>query len=249
MRFDVDIGKCVVAQGRTFDLAVRFCVDSDRLALFGPSGAGKSLTLRALAGLVRPDRGRIVIGDQVWFDHGAGIDVPTRARRVGYVFQDYALFPHRTVEQNVAAAHAHWWPSRLTRDARKVVDELLDSFAIADVRRSYAEQRSGGQRQRTALARALAARPRLLLLDEPFAALDDTLRLRLRTELVDVQRRSRIPMVLITHDPDDLIECAESVVTLAEGQVAGDAKDAASFRDVAAHLAVAPSPQVECQQK
>jgi len=233
MRFDVDIGKRVTAQGRVFNLAVRFEVETDRLALFGPSGAGKSLTLRALAGLVRPDRGRIVIDDRVWLDRELGIDVPARARRVGYVFQDYALFPHRTVEQNVAAAHARWFPAALTTEQRHEIDALLEAFAIADVRRSYPEQLSGGQRQRTALARALAARPQLLLLDEPFAALDAGLRLRLRADLIDVQRRFDTPMVLITHDPDDLIQCAESVVTLAHGRVAEEVVNPASMPAVA----------------
>jgi len=223
VRFDVDIGKRVMAQGRTFDLAVKFCIETDRLALFGPSGAGKSLTLSALAGLVRPDRGRIAVDERVWLDRARGVDVPTRARRVGYVFQDYALFPHRTVEQNVAAAHSHWWPAALTREERHEIDALLESFALREVRRSYPEQLSGGQRQRTALARALAARPQLLLLDEPFAALDAVLRLRLRADLMDVQRRFAIPMVLITHDPDDLVECAESVVTLKDGRVTQNA--------------------------
>ncbi len=236
MRFDVDIGKRVVAQGRVFELDVRFCVETDRLALFGPSGAGKSLTLRALAGLVRPDRGRIAIDDRVWLNRDRSIDVPPRARRVGYVFQDYALFPHRTVEQNVAAAHSHWWPAPLTREQRREIDALLESFALADVRRSYPEQLSGGQRQRTALARALAARPRLLLLDEPFAALDAALRMRLRADLLDVQRRFGIPMVLITHDPDDLVQCAESVVTLTQGRVATEATEVASLPAVAARL-------------
>jgi molybdate transport system ATP-binding protein len=229
MRFDVDIGKRVVAQGRAFDLAVRFCITAGRLALFGPSGAGKSLTMRALAGLVRPDRGRIAIDGRVWWDGAHGIDVPTRLRRVGYVFQDYALFPHRTVEQNVAAAHSRWWPAPMTQSQHGEVDALLDAFALTDVRRSYPKQLSGGQQQRTALARALAARPQLLLLDEPFAALDTPLRLRLRADLIDVQRRYAIPMVLITHDPDDLVACAESVVTLMEGRVAETADGAASL--------------------
>ncbi len=239
MRFDVDIGKRVVAQGRVFDLAVRFTLTTDRLALFGPSGAGKSLTLRALAGLVRPDRGRIAIDDSVWLDRQRGIDVPTRARRVGYVFQDYALFPHRTVEQNVAAAHAHWWPGSLTAQQRDQIESLLEAFALADVRRSYPEQLSGGQRQRTALARALARRPQLLLLDEPFAALDAALRVKLRGDLIEVQRRFGIPMVLITHDPDDLAQCAEAVVTLGEGRVASSDCDVASLPAVAARLAAA----------
>jgi len=242
MRFDVDIGKRVVAQGRVFELAVRFCIETDRLALFGPSGAGKSLTLQALAGLVRPDRGRIAIDGRVWLDRNAGIDLPTRARRVGYVFQDYALFPHRTVEQNVAAALSRWLPAPLTPAARREIDTMLEAFALAEVRRSYPEQLSGGQRQRTALARALAARPALLLLDEPFAALDATLRLRLRADLIDVQRRFAIPMVLITHDPDDLVKCADAVITLTHGRVADDACGAASLPAVAAQLAPAIHP-------
>jgi molybdate transport system ATP-binding protein len=229
MRFDVDIERRVVAQGRVFDLAVRFSAETDRLALFGPSGAGKTLTLQALAGLMRPDRGRIAVDGEVWLDRDRRIDVPVRTRRVGYVFQDYALFPHRTVEQNVAAALSRWLPARLTRDQQREVDALLEAFALADVRRSYPEQVSGGQRQRTALARALAARPRLLLLDEPFAALDAALRLRLRADLIDVQSRFGIPMVLITHDPDDLASCAESVVTLNEGRVTAGATGVATL--------------------
>lgn len=228
MRFDVDIGKTVVAQGRRFDLAVRFQADTDRLALFGPSGAGKTLTLQALAGLVRPDRGRICIDDEVWFDSDRAIDLPTRSRRVGFVFQDYALFPHRTVAQNVAAALSRWFPRALALEERRRVDALLHGFGLSEVRESYPSQLSGGQRQRTAFARALAARPRLLLLDEPFAALDAALRLRVRADLLDVQRHYGVPMVLITHDTDDLAQCARVVVTLREGRVMGETEAADS---------------------
>jgi molybdate transport system ATP-binding protein len=234
MRFDVDIAKHVVAQGRRFDLAVQFRADAERLALFGPSGAGKSLTLQMLAGLVRPDRGRIVIDGETWFDRSRDVDVPARARDVGYVFQDYALFPHRTVQDNVAAALARWYPRPLVPTERRTIDELLEVFALTDVRLSYPAQLSGGQRQRTALARALAARPRVLLLDEPFSSLDSALRLRLRADLLDVQRRFGIPMVLITHDPDDLAQCVESVVVLRDGRVAQQATEVASFPDSAA---------------
>jgi molybdate transport system ATP-binding protein len=237
MRFDVDIAKRVVAQGRSFDLAVRFRVDAERLALFGPSGAGKSLTLQVLAGLVQPDRGRIVVDGEVWLDRTRDVSLAARARRVGYVFQDYALFPHRTVLQNVAAALARWYPRPLTAGERREIDRLLDVFELTDVRDSYPVQLSGGQRQRTALARAMAARPRLLLLDEPFSALDSGLRLRLRADLLDAQRRFGIPMVLITHDPDDLAHCAESVVVLRNGRVTLDATDVASFPVSAARLA------------
>jgi molybdate transport system ATP-binding protein len=116
---------------------------------------------------------------------------------------------------------------------------MLEAFALADVRRSYPEQLSGGQRQRTALARALAARPALLLLDEPFAALDATLKLRLRADLIAVQRRFAIPMVLITHDPDDLVQCADAVITLTHGRVADNACGDASLPAVATQLAAA----------
>jgi len=228
MHFDIDIGKRISAQGRPFELAVRFDVTADRLALFGPSGAGKSLTLAAIAGLVRPDRGRIALDGETWFDAARSLDVPTRDRRVGFVFQDYALFPHRTAEQNVAAADDRGYPRARGAERQRDLDELLDLFALADVRRSYPEQLSGGQRQRVALARALFARPRLLLLDEPFAALDAALRERLRDELVAVQARYGVPMILISHDPADLARCAEAIVELARGRVVGQmaSKDA-----------------------
>lgn len=237
MRFDVDIAKTVIAQGRRFDLAVQFRVDAERLALFGPSGAGKSLTLQMLAGLIRPDRGRIVVDDQVWLDRRRNMELPARTRRVGYVFQDYALFPHRTVQQNVAATFACWYPRPLSPAEQQEIAALLDAFELTEVRNSYPVQLSGGQRQRTALARAVAARPRLLLLDEPFSALDSGLRLRLRADLLAVQRRFRIPMILITHDADDLVHCAESVVVLCNGRVTREATDVASFPLSAARLA------------
>jgi molybdate transport system ATP-binding protein len=229
MHFDIDIAKRVTAQGRPFDLAVRFALDSDRVALYGPSGAGKSLTLAVLAGLVRPDRGRIAIDGDVWFDSAQGIDRPTRDRHVGFVFQDYALFPHRTVEQNVAAAGERWYPRGPRAGAKEEVQQLLRAFALDDVRASYPEQLSGGQRQRTALARALAAKPGLLLLDEPFSALDAALRTRLRDELVAVQKRFGVPIVIITHDPDDLAQCAERVVSLQDGKVVGGDGDAMRY--------------------
>jgi molybdate transport system ATP-binding protein len=239
MRFEVDVAKRVVAQGRAFDLEVAFRVEAERLALFGPSGAGKSLTLQMLAGLVQPDRGRIAVDDEVWLDRERDIDWPARARRVGYVFQDYALFPHRTVHQNVAAVLARWYPRTLSADERQHIDALLEQFALTDVRDSYPAQLSGGQRQRTALARAVAAHPRLLLLDEPFSALDSELRLRLRADLLDVQRRFGIPMVLITHDPDDLAQCVESVVVLHEGRVVRETTDVSTFPRTARLVAVA----------
>ena len=148
MRLDVDIQKRVTAPGRSFDVAVHFATDTHRLALYGPSGAGKTLTLQMLAGLLRPDAGRIVADGVTWFDAKAGIDVPPRGRRVGYVFQDYALFPHWTVEQNLGAAFARAWPRRLSTAKQMRIERALASFELTEIRDSYPAQVSGGQRQR-----------------------------------------------------------------------------------------------------
>jgi molybdate transport system ATP-binding protein len=219
MHIDVDIEKQVRAARRRFDLAIHFSADTTRLALYGPSGAGKTLTLQMLAGLVRPDKGRIVVDGKTWFDTDRRVDVPPRERRVGYVFQEYALFPHWTVAQNVSGAFARGWPRPLSASRARRVERVLLSFDLSDVRNSYPSQLSGGQRQRTAVARALVGRPRALMLDEPFAALDGMLKNRLRAELLAIQAHYDIPMILITHDPDDLAACADVVVSLDGGRV------------------------------
>jgi molybdate transport system ATP-binding protein len=221
MRVDVDIRKEVRADGRRLLLDIAFVADAGRVALYGPSGAGKSLTLQMIAGLIRPDAGRIVVDGVTWFDAAAGVDRPPRERGVGYLFQDYALFPHWTVTANVAAAFARAWPGPLEPAQARAVDELLARFALRDVARSYPAQLSGGQRQRVALARALVAAPRMLLLDEPFAALDRTLRLQLRGELAALHAERGIPWIVITHDPDDLAECADTVVGVDAGRIVG----------------------------
>jgi len=219
MRIDADIGKHVRAADRRFEVAIRFSADTERLALYGPSGPGKTLTLQMLAGLVRPDRGRIIVDGTPWFDSDKRIDVRPRDRRVGYVFQDYALFPHWTVAQNVGGAFARGWPQGLSAEQASRVEAALHSFELAAFRDSYPSQLSGGQRQRTAVARALVAGPRSLMLDEPFAALDGMLRNRLRAELLKIQREHGVPMILITHDPDDLAAFADVVVSLEDGRV------------------------------
>lgn len=219
MRLEIDIRKRITGHARVFDLAVQLAADSDRIAVLGPSGAGKSLTLQMLAGLLRPDAGFIRVDGETWFDAARGVDVPARERRVGYVFQHYALFPHRTVAQNVAFALATPLLGRTTPTAQARVDELLDALALRAVRDSYPAQLSGGERQRVALGRALAGTPRVLMLDEPFSSLDAPLRARVRAELVSLHERYAVPYVLITHDAEDVAACADTVIRLANGRV------------------------------
>jgi molybdate transport system ATP-binding protein len=219
MRIEVDIRKILRSNGRDFTLDVKFACDDDLGVMFGPSGAGKSLTLRAIAGLEKPDYGRIVVGDKVLFDSMAGIDVRASKRAVGYLFQDYALFPHLSVEENIGFGVRRWWERKLHVDAARRVAELLDLFELRGLNNAYPAQLSGGQRQRVALARALIRRPDLLLLDEPFAALDPLLRGRMRAELVATRAMFKVPMLAITHDPEDVSVLAETVVVLNQGKV------------------------------
>ena len=217
MRLDVDFAKTLRAHGREFQLDLKFASEADTTVLFGPSGAGKTQTLYAIAGLTRPERGTIHVDDVVLFDSQRKIDLPSHQRHIGYVFQDYALFPHLNVLQNVAFATSHntvFNPRQATSD----VYALLARFALGKLAASYPHQLSGGQRQRVALARALAARPRLLLLDEPFAALDAPLRAKLRTELLAVRAEFDIPMIVITHDPDDVAALGGRIIEIENGK-------------------------------
>jgi molybdate transport system ATP-binding protein len=219
MKLDVDIQKTLRADDRVFDLDVRFQSEQNLVLIFGPSGAGKSVTVQAIAGLITPDRGQIRIDGNVLFDRAAGIDLPARKRNVGYVFQDYALFPHLTVAENLAfPLQGSWW----RRDGHEIgdrVEEFLAKFDLADFAASYPRQLSGGQCQRVAMARALLRKPAVLLLDEPFAALDPLLRDRMRHELLEVQQQFDVPMLIITHDPDDIELFGENLIVLKNGRV------------------------------
>ncbi len=219
MELSIEIRKKLRSRGRTFELNCAFSSKEQFVVLFGTSGSGKTTTMRAVAGLERPDEGRIVAGGRVLFDSQLGIDVPSRKRNIGYLFQDYALFPHLTVEKNIAFALKPTLWGRLSREEERRVDEFLALFHIEDLRQAWPAEISGGQRQRVALARAMIRKPDLLLLDEPFAALDPNLRTRLRSGLLDIQRHFNIPVMLISHDPEDVDIFAETLVVYDAGTV------------------------------
>lgn len=218
-RLELDLQTTLRSGKRSFDLRVQCRSDSQRIVIYGPSGAGKSLTLKAIAGLITPAAGHIRLNGRTLFDAGAGVDLAPQARRIAYLFQDYALFPHLTVRQNVGFGLARGWFNPRAAVRHEAVEYWLDSFGLSELAQQYPDQLSGGQRQRTALARALVSEPDALLLDEPFAALDPALRIRMRAELDQLQRRLGVPMILITHDPDDASALGEHILHLREGRI------------------------------
>ncbi|GAA5784581.1 ATP-binding cassette domain-containing protein [Chitiniphilus shinanonensis] len=226
MQLHVDISKAFRSAGRRFDLSVAFQADAPRVVIYGASGAGKSLTLKAIAGLITPDHGRISVDGADFFDSQTRLNLAPRQRKVAYVFQDYALFPHLTVRENIGFGLNRGWFNREARHSRADIDQWLDTLHIRNVADQYPAELSGGQRQRTALARALINRPTALLLDEPFAALDHSLRKLMRKELDQLQRALRIPLALITHDREDVEVFGDQVVHLRDGRVTAGLADA-----------------------
>jgi ABC-type sulfate/molybdate transport systems ATPase subunit len=192
---------------RSFRLDLELSVGRETLALVGPSGAGKSTVLHVIAGLMHPERGRVAFDEHIWLDTASGIDAPPERREVGFVFQQYALFPHMTVRGNVAFA------------GRERVDELLQRFGIAHLADARPGALSGGERQRVALARALARGPAALLLDEPLSALDAYTRTRVRSELRELLGELGLPTLIVTHDFEDAAALADRVGVLVEGQL------------------------------
>ncbi len=189
------------------------CVAGELLALVGPSGAGKSTILRSIAGLYRPAEGRIVCDDVVWLDSDRRVHLPPQRRTVGFVFQNYALFPHMSALDNVAAALGHV-PSG-DREAR--ARELLEAVFLGGLEDRRPAALSGGQQQRVALARALARDPTVLLLDEPFSAVDQVTRGKLQEELVRLRRQLKIPIILVTHDLNEATALADRMCIIHRG--------------------------------
>ncbi len=198
-----------------FNLDVSFTVGDGTTILFGHSGSGKTTTLRAIAGVFTPDAGRIVFGGEVYFDAEARINIPVQRRRVGFVFQDYALFPHLTAEQNIA----YGMKAEGKREKRERALEMLALFGIEHTRRRLPVEMSGGEQQRAALARALASDPSIVLLDEPLSAVDSSTRERLLEEIKSAQRRSEIPFLYVTHNRAEAERIGRRIIIFSEGRV------------------------------
>jgi molybdate transport system ATP-binding protein len=202
-----------------FELNVHLRAGAGVTVLFGSSGAGKTLTLNCVAGFARPDEGRILVRDEIYFDAAAQVHVPPQRRRCGYIFQDHALFPHMTVRENLQfAASAAPLDSKGPRHRRRRVNELLELFELTELAARTPAHLSGGQRQRAALARVLVGDPRLLLLDEPTRGLDA----RLRGAFYDVLNKTRegldVPVLLVTHDLEECFELADFVCLMDQGR-------------------------------
>ena len=203
------------------------------LSLLGPSGCGKTMTLKCIAGIERPDEGRIVLNGRTLFDAEKKIDLPPQERRVGYLFQQYALFPTMTAAQNIAAG-----ARKLPKSRRKAaVDAMLERMQIAELRAKYPSQLSGGQQQRVALARILINEPEVLLLDEPFSALDAHLRDRMEQEVMELLRDFGRDALIVSHSRDELYRMTDRIAVYNRGHIDAMGEKHALFRDPGTHTA------------
>jgi molybdate transport system ATP-binding protein len=222
-RFEVHVTKKLPG----FELDVSWCVGNELAVLFGYSGSGKTLSLRLIAGLIRPDSGRVVLNGEVVFDSDTQQWVPPQDRNLGFVFQDLALFPHMSVLKNIM-----YGLNNLKKEERQGrADEFLTRFHLESLSKRLPREISGGQRQRVALARALARRPKALLLDEPFSALDLPLKIELWQLIAQIRESLGIPIVVVTHDPVDARNLSDRLIVYQAGRVLRSDAPSRALRD------------------
>jgi ABC-type sulfate/molybdate transport systems ATPase subunit len=212
MKLIVDIKKKLP----DFTLDINFALEDNILGLLGASGCGKSMILQCIAGLIKPDAGKIVINNRVLFDSEKGIDIPIKDRRTGFLFQNYALFPHMTVEKNIAFA----LNSLTKEEAGQIVNEKIQMLQLKGLEKRYPHQLSGGQQQRVALARALAVNPEVLLLDEPFSALDNHLRGQMILEMSQALSHFKGSTIFVTHNMEEAFKLCNNILVIAHGKKA-----------------------------
>lgn len=221
MSLQIQIQRHIRSAQRSFNLQIQIHSTARRIALFGASGSGKTLTLQTLAGLMTPDSGRICVDGKVFFCAETAVNLKPQERHLAYLLQDYGLFPHLTVAQNIHFGLQRGLFNPLKKWRSQAAHQWIEAFELTAILESYPDQISGGQKQRVALARALAVNPKLLLLDEPLAALDSHLRVRMRQELAQLQQALSLPSIVITHDVEDAIMLADEVYRIADGKIVG----------------------------
>ncbi len=214
-------------------LDISFSSEAQSIALFGDSGAGKTSVLDAIAGLLKPDSGRIALDGQTWFDRAASTAIPVRERAVGYVFQDGRLFPHLSVHGNLIYGPRS--RSRSRSRSRNDLDEIVDLLALSPLLTRRPTTLSGGERQRVAIGRALLASPRILLLDEPLTGLHHEARADVLEHLRRLRQRQLVTMLLVSHQPFEVQALADEVILLADGLVVGQCDVDAFARNHPAH--------------
>lgn len=222
MELIVDIEK----KYKEFSLRAAFGTNQDVLGLLGASGSGKSMTLRCIAGLETPTRGKIILNGRTLFDSEKGIDLPSQKRKVGFLFQNYALFPHMTAAQNIAFA-LHDLP-KVQR--KQVVEEKIRCMHLQGLENRYPSQLSGGQQQRVALARALAIEPEILLLDEPFSALDPQLRGKMEVQLLNILKTYSGATIFVSHYMEEVYRICQNIIVLSDGKITAEGKKEEIFQ-------------------
>lgn len=220
----IDIEKKILTNNGKANLCINTCIQSGEItALFGASGAGKTTLLRMIAGLVKPDKGFIKFGTITWFDSSKEINICPQNRNISLMFQDYALFPNMSVEENISFAQP-------VKD-EKAIRELISVFGLSEFRKCKPSLLSGGQKQRVALARALARKPHLLLLDEPLSALDAEMRIQLQDEIYKAHRMLATAMIIVSHDLNEIFKLADKIICLENGCISRSGKPDEVFSD------------------